>query len=70
MSDTNDSARPNASPEAKQDLAPAPPSPPEKKAELADKDLEKVSGGTLLGSAISDVMKNYGGALSNVARRG
>ena len=70
MPDTKDSGRPDAPPEATQASATTPETAPGNKAELADSELDKVAGGTLVGGAINQVMKNFGDALSKVARSG
>ena len=70
MSEMNDSARPDAPPEETQASATTPETPPRKKSELADSELDKVAGGTLVGGAINQVMKNFGDALSKAARSG
>jgi hypothetical protein len=62
MPDTKDAVRPDGPPEAKQDPAATPEAPPEKKAELADADLDKVSGGFGHASLLQ-AQKNIGGAV-------
>ena len=52
MSDTKDSARPDATPDEKQRSATTPETPPGDKAELTSADLGKVSGGSWASEAI------------------
>jgi len=62
MSDTKDAARPEGRPVEKQDSTAKPEPPSEKKAELADAELDKVAGGFGQASLLQ-AQKNLGGAV-------